>query len=151
MGRGLPTGGTPPQKADDCRSLSRMCECWSTRERYGGLSCCGEGSSTGTASVGIAAMAGNEGPWAGEEDGKQAEARVTDEVRERRHLDDGYRWRKYGHKAVKNSSFPRDRNPRAVTGGPGQPAALCWRLPSIQIPSQGGLALHTLCTEYKFS
>jgi hypothetical protein len=58
MGRGLPTGGTPPQKADDCRSLSRMCECWSTRERYGGLSCCGEGSSTVTASVGIAAMAG---------------------------------------------------------------------------------------------
>jgi hypothetical protein len=58
MGRGLPTGGTPPQKADDCRSLSRMCECWSTRERYGGLSCCGAGSSTVTASVGIAAMAG---------------------------------------------------------------------------------------------
>jgi hypothetical protein len=23
------------------------------------------------------------------------------------HLDDGYRWRKYGQKAVKNSSFPR--------------------------------------------
>lgn len=23
------------------------------------------------------------------------------------HLDDGYRWRKYGQKAVKNSPFPR--------------------------------------------
>lgn len=27
------------------------------------------------------------------------------------HLDDGYRWRKYGQKAVKNSPFPRSDLP----------------------------------------
>ena len=31
------------------------------------------------------------------------------------HLDDGYRWRKYGQKAVKNSSFPRYTHLRYAT------------------------------------
>lgn len=29
------------------------------------------------------------------------------------HLDDGYRWRKYGQKAVKNSPYPRYQNPNS--------------------------------------
>lgn len=40
--------------------------------------------------------------------GKQRVARVAFMTKsEVDHLDDGYRWRKYGQKAVKNSHFPR--------------------------------------------
>lgn len=39
---------------------------------------------------------------------KEKEARFAFMTRtEIDHLDDGYRWRKYGQKAVKNSHFPR--------------------------------------------
>lgn len=39
---------------------------------------------------------------------KEREARFAFMTRtEIDHLDDGYRWRKYGQKAVKNSPFPR--------------------------------------------
>lgn len=39
---------------------------------------------------------------------RQREARVAFMTKsEVDHLEDGYRWRKYGQKAVKNSPFPR--------------------------------------------
>nr|XP_010917545.2 probable WRKY transcription factor 12 isoform X2 [Elaeis guineensis] len=49
-------------------------------------------------------------------------------------LDDGYRWRKYGQKAVKNNKFPRtcgDLKPAAIT----QKGASNWR---IWQPQEGG-------------
>jgi Tfp pilus tip-associated adhesin PilY1 len=46
---------------------------------------------------------------------RQREARIAFMTKsEVDHLEDGYRWRKYGQKAVKNSPFPRSVTPPII-------------------------------------
>jgi hypothetical protein len=69
----------------------------------------GEGSSTVTASCGSSSKEMVKGGKKGGGRGKKASRpRFAFQTRsENDILDDGYRWRKYGQKAVKNSAFPR--------------------------------------------
>jgi hypothetical protein len=53
------------------------------------------------------------------------------------HLEDGYRWRKYGQKAVKNSPFPRYH--RSIVA-----SDVIYSLPSIKLVGRMNVSRHIL-------
>nr|WFL37682.1 WRKY transcription factor 30 [Crocus sativus] len=59
------------------------------------------------------------------------------------HLEDGYRWRKYGQKAVKNSPFPRSYyRCTAATCGVKKRVERSWRDPAVVVTTYEGQHTH---------
>lgn len=59
------------------------------------------------------------------------------------HLEDGYRWRKYGQKAVKNSAFPRSYyRCTSATCNVKKRVERCWNDPSVVVTTYEGQHTH---------